>query len=96
MYNLTDLYAATTVSKLVVYANDVTSGLLAMLFIWAVFFIMLMVMKRYEFDSALLTSSLVCFILSVMFNYMQLIPSAFMYVFLLLSGLTGVYVFLLK
>ncbi|MHA1304703.1 MAG: hypothetical protein ACTSPI_13475, partial [Candidatus Heimdallarchaeaceae archaeon] len=63
-YNISVLRNATTIQKLVVYANIAADNMLITLFIWAVFFIMVFKLKTYNFDAALLVSSFVCFTIS--------------------------------
>ena len=96
MYNLTGLKAADTIPKLVVYANDITGDVLMNLFLWATFMIMFMVMKRFDFDESLLTSSFVTFILALIFNYIGLIPLKNALVFLVIVAFGAFYSFVLK
>lgn len=64
-YNLSQLQASETVSAVFIYANDMSQTILAGAFLFAIFFILLMAMKRFEFAKALLSSTFACFILSL-------------------------------
>lgn len=85
-YNTTQLQAADTIFKLVVYGNDSTSGLLMALFLLAAFFIMLMALKRYEFGKALMTSSAITFVVSLFLVYAGLIGTIWALVFFILMA----------
>jgi len=95
-YNITQLQASTTIIKLVVYANDAVDGLLLGLFIIAIFFVLLMVMKKYEFDFVLFTSSWISFVLSSILVYAKLLNFIFPLSFLALAAFTGFYLFVVK
>lgn len=95
-YNMTELQGVTTVYELVVYANNAADSILMTLFLVAVFFIMLMALKRWEFDNALLGSSFICFIIGIILNYSQLIALVWPLVFLVMSAFTAFYMFVLK
>lgn len=96
MFNTTTLANADTFYKLVVYANDSTNQILFALFVMSVFFIMIMALKRWEFDNAILVSSFICFVISIMLNYAQLMPIVWGLVFLCLTAFTALYVFAIK
>lgn len=85
-YNLTQLAASDTVFKLVTFANDSTGGLLMGLFVLAAFFIMLMAFKRYEFSKALLTSSSISLIVSLLLVYAKLINPMWALLFAILTA----------
>lgn len=85
-YNMTQLQSADTIFKLVVYANDSTTGLMAAIFVLAAFFIMLMSMKKYEFSKALLASSAISFVVSLFFVYAKILNPIWALGFLILTA----------
>jgi len=85
-YNITQLQNADTIFKLVVYANDSTTGLMVIIFMLSAFFIMLMVMKKYEFSKALMASSAISFVVSLFFVYAKLINPIWALAFLILTA----------
>lgn len=91
MYNMTALGQVGSVYDLVVYANNAADQILLVLFVMAVFFIMLMVLKRWDFDSALLVSSFVCFVISIMLVYAELIALLWALVFLIIAAFTALF-----
>lgn len=96
MYNMTVLQEAETISKLVLVANDFTGGIFLTLFLFAQFFIMLMVLKRWDFNEALLTSSFISFVLAALMVYGEMIPLIYALVFLIIAAFTGFYTFIIK
>ena len=96
MYNLTTLQNASNVAEIVEFTNTNTDGMLMGLAIISIFFIMLMVLKRWEFDDALLSSSFVCFVLSLILSFGQWISFMYPLTFLILSAFTAFYVFVTK
>lgn len=93
MYNLTNLTGSGTVYDIVVFANNSTSQVLMGLFMLSIFFIMLMVLKRYEMKNALLVSSYACFLLSAMLGFAHMMNFLFTLGFLLIAGFMTLYVF---
>ena len=91
-YNITGLTTAETVGDIVVYANTSIGGFLFGLFILALFFIMLMVMRRYEFTDTLIASSFSCFIISTILSYGGFLNILFPIGFLTIMSLTALYV----
>ena len=57
---------------------------------------MLMSLKRYEFDNAILVSSWVCFIISALFVYAQLLGLLWALLFLAIAAFTAFFMFVLK
>ena len=96
MYNTTALQGATSILDIFKYANDSTGSILFGSFMIAIFIVMLMILKRWEFDSALLTSSWLCFILSMFLAYSKLINIMFPLMFLALAAFTAFYMFVIK
>jgi len=95
-YNITGLTSAETITDIVVFANESTGSILFGLFVLAIFFIMLMVMRKYEFTDTLLASSFSCFIISVLLAYGGLLNILFPIGFLTIMSLTALYVFMNK
>ena len=85
-YNMTQLAASDTIFKLVTYANDSTGGIFATLMVLAVFFIMFVAMKRYEFSKALLASSGISFMITLFLTYAKIINPIWALVFLILTA----------
>lgn len=94
MYNMTQLQAADTIFKFVQYANTSTNDMLLGLLVIGVFFIMLLSMKRLEFEYALLASSALSFIVSAIFTYSHLLNFIFPLIFLIMAALTTLYLWL--
>lgn len=90
-YNITQLQNADTIFKLVVYANDSTTGFVAIAFLLAVFFISLMALKRYEFSKALLASSVIGFVISLLLNYAHLINPIWSLIFLIVAAFSAMF-----
>lgn len=96
MYNMTQLQEADTMYGLWVYAND-SSGLILMgLLMVAVFFVMIMALKGWGFDEALLASSFTCFVLSMILAYASLLNFGFVYLFFVVMALSALYIFMIK
>jgi hypothetical protein len=95
-YNLTELANADTIYKLVVFSNNASSSLLIVLLVLALFFIMLMALKRFEFDAALFVSSFVCFIVSALFVYAELLSLIWALGFLIIAAFTAMFIFFSK
>jgi hypothetical protein len=96
MYNMTQLQEVDSIYKLVLYANGATGEILLVLFLMAVFFVMLMALKKYEFDNALMVSSFSCMIISMIFVYIHLIALIWALVFLIMTAFTAFYLFGIK
>lgn len=90
-YNLTSLQDSLTISNLFVWANDATGQILFGLFLLATFFVMLIVLKKYEFRSALVSASWITFILSVILRAGGLVPILYPIAFLILVAGTMFY-----
>lgn len=96
-YNMTALQQVDTVGKLFQFADNSTGNLLFGFIIVAIFFIMLLVMKRWEFDKALLSSSFASFIMSLILSYagyLSFFP--WVLIFLIVMALTGFYMYMTR
>lgn len=95
-YNLTQLQAADTVSDVFIYSNDMSQGVLAGLFLIAVFFVLLIAMKRFEFAKALLSSTFACFVLGLFLRNTGTIAFFLCVLFGVGFAFTVLYVFITK
>lgn len=93
MYNMTQLRAVDSFIDLVTYANDSTGGILVGLFMIAFFFIMLMVLKKWDFASALLSSSFVTFVIMAVMSFAGLLNLYFPLAFLAITAFTAMFVY---
>jgi|TARA_Y100000310_G_C20686141_1_gene819135 hypothetical protein len=93
MYNLTILSDSDSIGDLFITANTYSNSTLFGMFIIAIFFVMLMVLKKWEFTSALLTSSFSSFILSLILVYADLLNFIYPLLFLTITAFTALYVF---
>ena len=98
-YNLTNLSKVGDIGDLLVYANDAVKAgnaniQLFGIMLLAFFFIMLMVLKRWDFDRALLSSSFACFILSLILAYGHLVTFIYPILFMVTLAFTGFYMYM--
>jgi hypothetical protein len=73
MYNMTQLQNVASIYQLVVFANDATTGILILMFNLALFFVLLIALKRYSFGSALTGASAVSFLVSLLFAFAKML-----------------------
>ena len=90
-YNLTSLQDSLTISQVFVWANDATGQILFGLILIATFFVMLIVLKKYEFRSSLVSASWTVFIMSILFRAAGLVPILYPIGFLILTAGTMFY-----
>jgi len=95
-YNVSALQNASTVLDIVQYANDTTDMLLFNLFMIVIFIVLLMVLKKYDFEDTLLVASFFCFVISLLFRYAKLISFAYPIAFLTLTAFSALYLFVVK
>lgn len=96
-YNTTALQAATTIPKLIVFANDVTRGTFSGFLILAVFFISLIsFMGRNDLDVSVAGSCFVCFVLSLVMGFGSMIGFEIVTVFGLGVAFSGFYLYVIK
>lgn len=88
---MTELQNALTVSDLVTYANDATSQILAGIFIIALFFILLFILNKWDFDKAIFAASFAAFIVSAILSYAQWLNFYITAVFLIIFALSALY-----
>lgn len=92
-YNLTQLQAATHIGDLVTFANSVTNELWMPMVLIAIYFIMLFVLKRWNFEHGLIASSFSCFLLSLALAYGGYVNFIFCLLYLILIALCGLYLY---
>lgn len=91
MYNLTNLTNDPTVATVFLAANSYTGYALFSFLSVALFFILLMTLKKWSFPSALLTSGWVSFVLSAILAYGGWINIIFPLAYLSIAGFTMLY-----
>lgn len=96
MYNLTTLQNSVGFVDLVSYANESSAYTLTGGLMIAVFFVSLLLMIRWGFDNALLTSGFICFVLSGFLTYADVLSIYFTLVFLAITAFTGLWVYTTK
>jgi len=90
-YNLTALANSSGVIDLIEVTNDATGKVLFGFFMVAIFFVLLLGLKRYGFDNAIAASSFACFILSVLLVFAELLNFIYVLGFFILMALTIFY-----
>jgi hypothetical protein len=90
-YNLSLLTENESLSGIFSAANSYTDGLLVGLLVLSLFFIMLLVLKRWDFLNALLSSSFVCFVISALLVAGGFLSLYWALGFLILAALTVLY-----
>lgn len=90
-YNLTNLTSADEISKIIIFSNEVTGGAFFAMMMWAIFFIIIMIMKRFSFIDALLIDSFICTVISVMLAYAGMLSYMHPLIFLFLLAGTFFY-----
>lgn len=96
LYNLTLLKDADLVSDIFTYANDASNGTLFGIFTIVIFFTMLLIFKKWEFDEALLSSSFLSFVLSAILAYGGFVGIIYPLAYLAITAFTTFYVFVVK
>lgn len=95
--NISNLTKAETFYDIVEYSNQVTDGLLTMLFMIVIFLILFnQFLKRYSFEESFLVSSFLCFGLSIMFAAISLLNFWFIIFFGAFTALSGFYITMTK
>ena len=95
-YNMTLLQNATRVSDLFVYANTMSTNIFGDLVLLAVFFIMLLALKRFDFWKALLSSCFGAFIIGLFMMTAGLIHFEFLLIFAVLGAVSALVIFTVK
>jgi len=92
-YNITALQEVDNIYKLFEYANTSSENTLIGMFMMAIFFVMLMVLKKWDFVDSLITTSFICFVLSSILTYGKLLNMIFPIVFLAITAFTALYMY---
>lgn len=88
-YNITQLQAADTVSKFVIFPNSVVGESLVGLFILAIGFVFVYKYSdQWELDSCILAASFGCFVISTVATYAKLTNFLFPLAFLIIMAFT--------
>ena len=95
-YNLTRLAASERVIDLVDYANDSSDQMLVGMFLVGIFFVILLALSKWDFDARLFVGGFVCFLLSLVLKYAQLINILFVMFFFALFAFTGFYMYVVR
>lgn len=95
-YNMTQLQNSYTISALFNYANNSTDGVLAIGLMIGIFFILLLILKRFEFIQAIVTSSFLCFILSGILAYAGYMSIWGVLLFLIITAFSTLYMYVKK
>lgn len=93
-YNLTALGDVGSIYGLMVYSNNAANSLLFLFLVLALFFVMLLALKRFEFGNALLVSSWICFLISAIFVYAELLSLIWALLFLAMAAFTALFMFM--
>lgn len=96
LYNLTNLTSATQVSDVALFANSASNGILFGFGLIGVYIILLIALMRFDFDSNLLASSFVMFVLSSVLAFGEFVSMMFPLGFLLILALTGLFVYMTR
>jgi|26BtaG_2_1085354.scaffolds.fasta_scaffold01132_3 membrane-associated HD superfamily phosphohydrolase len=102
MYNITTLQNANTVSDIFIFANSVSAGqagdggILFGLIIIAIYFILIMRLKKYDFDEAILAVSFACFVLSIFLVQAKLLNFIFILIFLTVTAGFAFYMYVVR
>jgi len=86
MYNLTGLTGANGIGDLLTFTNTVSGGMFVGMLLVAIFAIMVLALRRYGLDNAFLSSSWVCFLLSLLLRSANLLDIKFMLGFLIAAA----------
>lgn len=93
-YNLSQLQAAQTGADLYTYANDSTGSALSGMFMVAIFFILLLLLKRWGFANSILASSFACFWLSLFLALGGYLNWLLVFFFATVMAFMGMYIFI--
>lgn len=93
VYNMTQLAKVKSLSSLMTYANSATNNILFGLFIVAIFFVMLLILKKWEFVKSFTSSSFACFVLSAVLFYGGYLHFMFALLFLIFTAFGGLFLY---
>lgn len=87
MYNITNITNSSGVFDMISSVNVLVDGWLVGLFLLALFFVLLIGLKRYDFSAAITASGFSCFIISLFLGFAGLVNFMFILLFLVVAGL---------
>jgi hypothetical protein len=91
MYNLTNLTTAQNIGSVVAFANNTSRGILFGGALIAIFFVMLVSLKKWDFDAALIMSGWTCFVLGIILAYGGFVQILFPLAFLAIAAFSAMY-----
>ena len=89
--NITGLQNAETFSDLIIYNNEITSGLLTGSFLIFFFIVFLMLFRRQGLDTAMATAGLICFVISIFLKAANIVAFPVVVVFFLITAFSIFY-----
>lgn len=89
VYNISGFQNSTTIGEVMIFTNNTVNGLLFGGFMIGLFIVLMMLLKKFAFDEALLSSSFACFVLSSLLAYGGFLNILFPLGFLVIMGFTG-------
>lgn len=93
-YNLTDLQNAERIEGLFSFANAASGGILSVGIMIAIFFVLLLLFRRYDFTQGMAVSGFTCFILSGLLAYGGYINVMVVFLFLIITAFSTFYLYL--
>lgn len=93
-YDLLQAKNVTTMLKIFQVANDYSNQTFTVTFMFAIFIIMLLSLKRFPFDQIFPAASFACFVLSMLLVYAGLLNFLVMLLFLAFTGVSMFYLFI--
>lgn len=82
---------ANSILKIFEVSNTYTDNTFVLMFMFAIIFIMLFALKRFEFSKAIMASSWSCFLLSLMLSYAELLNFKVVLLFLAIAAFSALY-----
>jgi len=96
LYNITSLTESLNFGELALWANAASDGVLFGFFTIAIFFVVVLALKRYDFADGLLVGAFVSFVISGILTYGGFLNIIFPLCFLIIVALSGFYVWMTK
>ena len=93
-YNITLFSSSESISEIVAVSNTYSGNTFTGMFIVAVFFIQLMVLKRWGFEDALAASSFSTFVLSIFLVNAELLNPLYTITFFIIMVFTTLYIYM--
>jgi hypothetical protein len=96
MYNLTDLVNSNTPADVFTFVNVNTNGIFFGGFMIALWFTFFLIMKKFSFERSFITTSFLCFLISIFFVYGGFLSFYFCIVFATMTLFGGFWIYLSK